>query len=156
MAEQLTTKFLTDGCKLAPGEHDSGRRSDNLVEIVILYIHVVDRVMFMMFGPNLRGEVVDRLVGESVTQLIERYVAPTNVDTFGRTFFATGNQRALEYAECSDLVPGDGEAETVFMRATKILTREGDPASAGQWLCTVLPDLMLDPIMKILKADDID
>ncbi len=111
------------GKRFGVGFRDGNVAPQFLVEVIVFYMHLIDRLAFVHLGVEKREVFGDRFIVAVVKELLRELSREVSADEFGRTLRDTYNQRQTQYARYKALIP-DKDAplkDTLYWEFSKIL-----------------------------------
>ena len=92
-------------------------------EVVVFYMHLVDRSAFAHLGATKRKIFMDRFVLAVVREVLRELSKEISADDFGEALRDTYNRRQTQYAEYKTLMPEKDEPPkgTLYWEFSKIL-----------------------------------
>jgi hypothetical protein len=96
--------------------------SQFIIEVMVFYMHLVDRAAFAHLGAAGRLTFIDRFV-ETVSKESLRDLKGVPADDFERSLRNTYNRRQMQCAKYASLVPKEGEPpkDTLYWEFSKVL-----------------------------------
>jgi hypothetical protein len=94
-----------------------------VIEIVVFYMHLVDRLAFTHLGATKRALFGDRLIVAVVKELLRRLPKEVSADQFGNALRDTYNRHQIEYTRYKVLIPkkDDPLKDTLYWEFSKVL-----------------------------------
>ena len=131
---------------------ESSKALDFLVELLVFYMHLIDRLAFANLGPAKRKVFSDRLVLAAVKELRPRLSKEISADDFCNSLRDTYNRRQTEYERYKVWIPKKAEPlkDTLFWEVSKILFNFFDNTNPATLMCF---DLALWDTTKVLLYD---
>jgi hypothetical protein len=112
------------------GKFDNGIefRSENtttqfLIEVIVFYMHLVDRLAFAHLSEATREIFCDRFVVAMVREVLRELARDISADEFVNALRDTHNRRQMEYARYKALIPREDEPQkdTLYWEFSKVL-----------------------------------
>jgi len=105
------------------GFRDSHAVPQFIIEVIVFYMHLVDRLAFLHFGPAKREAFGDRFIVTVVKEFLQQMSRELSADALGTALRDTYNRRQIEYATYKVLIPekGDPLKDTLYWEFSKIL-----------------------------------
>jgi hypothetical protein len=93
-----------------------------VIEVVVFYMHLVDRLAFAYLGAARRGTFADRFT-EAVLHAMLAGLRSTPPEALGRALLDTYNRRQIQYARYKVLIPKEKEPlkDTLYWEFSKVL-----------------------------------
>jgi hypothetical protein len=94
-----------------------------MIEVLVFYMHLVDRTAFADLGASQRKSFMNRFVVAVFKELSRELRNDVLADQFGETLRNTYSRRQSEYAACTSLSPPEGQPPkgTLYWEFSKIL-----------------------------------
>jgi hypothetical protein len=126
-----------------------------IIEVMVLYMHLVDRQVQAHLGPTNRDPFMDRFV-ETVLRESTAGLASVPANNFGRTLRDVYNRRQMEYTKYRLLLPEkDGILKnTLYWEFSKILfgfVDDSSPVTLGSLniLVAHVSSAMMNSVLKV-------
>lgn len=105
------------------GFRQENTKTQFVIEAIVFYMHLVDRLAFARLGAARRNMFLDRLAIAVVKELVRQLSKRASADDLDRTLRDTYNRRQIEYARYKILFPENGEPlnNTLVWEFSKIL-----------------------------------
>jgi hypothetical protein len=150
IVEELETRF---GLGLR-----NGSEQQFATEVVVFYMHIVDRLAFRHLGPKRRqvfGDCFVLKVIEEFLRIPEKGIDPA---AFASQLKDTYNRRQIEYARYGELIPAkeDPPKDTLFWEFNKILfafINDTNPVTL-LFLNLFVVDISLE-LLKVIKVEEV-
>lgn len=130
-----------------------------IIEFVVFYMHLVDRVAFTHLGADKRQKFADRFVGAVRKELLKEMIPVPGYD-LGTMLRDTYNMRQTQYERYRVPMPKKDEPlkDTLFWEFSKLLlfscTDDTNPATLA-YLNILVADFTRIMMNKALKLDDV-
>lgn len=140
------------------GFRDSNAVPQFLIEIIVFYMHLVDRRAFAHLGAVKRQEFADRFVLAVMREAL-REVKLVPVDDFGGALRDTYNRRQMKYARYKELLPSKDEPlkDSLCWEFSKILFgffEDENPATL-MFLSALVADLTKVMLINAMKVEEV-
>ena len=94
-----------------------------IIEVIVFYMHLVDRMAFGHFDKVKRETFGDRFIVAVVKEILRGLSKDLSADEFGKALRDTYNRRQIQYARYKVLIPKKDEPlkDTLYWEFSKIL-----------------------------------
>jgi len=105
------------------GFRDGSTALQFIIEVIVFYMHLVDRMAFAHFGAAKRETFGDRFVVAVVREMVRELSKDLSPDECGQTLGDTYNRRQIQYAKYKVLIAkkDDPLKDTLYWEFSKIL-----------------------------------
>ena len=138
---------------------ESSKALDFLIELLVFYMHLIDRLAFANLGPAKREVFGDRFVAAVVKELQRGLSKELSADDFCNALRDTYNRRQTDYERYKVWIPKkDGPLkDTLFWEASKILFAFFDDTNPATLVCFSLAvcdttTVMLKDVLKVTEV----
>jgi hypothetical protein len=138
---------------------DSNIAPQFVIEFIVFYMHLVDRMAFAHLGAAKREAFGDRFIVAVVKEFLEEISREMSADTLGNALRDTYNRRQLQYAKYKVLIPkkDDPLNNTLYWEFSKILFNfldDTNPATL-MFLNLLVADMTKIMLNDALKVDEV-
>ena len=158
-ASEAATLIVEDLRKrFAVGLREASSSQQFVIEIVVFYMHMVDRLAFQYLGPYRREVFADRLNIAVIKEFLCSRNKEVDAAEFAEHLKDAYNRRQREYAQYKDLIPMKDQPPkgTLFWEFSSILfgfMDDSNPATlVSLYLFTI--DVSLE-LMKVMKIEEV-
>ena len=138
------------------GFRDGSIAPQFIIEVIVFYMHLVDRLALAHFGVEKREVFGDRLIVAIVKEILRELGKDVSADDFGKALRDTYNHRQIQYARYKVLIPPKDEPlkDTLYWEFSKILfgfLYDTNPATLIflNFLVTDMTKVMLNDALKV-------
>lgn len=105
------------------GFRDSNAAPQFIIEVIVFYMHLVDRLAFAHLGAAKQETFGDRFVVAVEKEVLRELCEEVSADDFAQALRDTYNHRQMQYARYKVLIPAKGEPlkDTLYWEFSKIL-----------------------------------
>jgi hypothetical protein len=135
---------------------DSSMAPQFVIEVIVFYMHLVDRLAFAHFGAVKRGTFSDRFIVAVVKEFLREMSRDLSADSLGNSLRDTYNRRQIQYAKYKTLIPQkDGPLkDTLYWEFSKVLfgfLDDANPATLTflNLLVVDMTRMMLDDALRV-------
>ena len=130
-----------------------------IIEVIVFYMHLVDRLAFAHLGAAKRQVFGDRFIVAVVKEMLRELSKEISADDFGKALRDTYNRRQMEYARYRVLIPAKDEPlkDTLYWEFSKILfgfLDDENPATL-MFLNLFVVDMSDALLTKAMKAEEV-
>ena len=130
-----------------------------IIEVIVFYMHMVDRLAFAYLGAAGRKVFGDRLIVAVVKEVLQELSREVSADDFGSTLRGTYNRRQKEYARYRVLIPEKEQPlkDTLYWEVSKILfglLNDENPATL-MFVNVLVADMVKIALYDTLKVEDV-
>jgi hypothetical protein len=138
---------------------DSSTAPQFVIEVIVFYMHLVDRMAFAHFGAVKRETFGDRFIVAVVREFLQETSRELSADSLGKALRDTYNRRQIHYATYKVLVPkkDDPLKDTLYWEFSKILfgfLNDTNPATL-MFLNLVVVDMTKIMVNDVLKVEEV-
>lgn len=130
-----------------------------IIELIVFYMHLVDRLAFAYFGATGRKIFGDRLTVAVVKEILRGLSQELSADDFGRSLRDTYNRRQKEYARYKMLMPEKDKSlkDTLYWEVSKVLfgLLDGENPATLVFLNILVADMANITLYDALKVEDV-
>jgi hypothetical protein len=120
-----TSSFIMEelGKRYNIGFRDEHSAQQFLIEVIVFYMHLVDRLAFAHLGAAKRQVFGDRFIVAVVKEVLRQLSKEISADDFGGLLRDTYNRRQVEYAQFRVPIPKKDEPlkDTLYWEFSKIM-----------------------------------
>jgi hypothetical protein len=133
-ATEIATMIVEEVAKVSPVTFRDGSALQFAVEIIVFYMHLVDRMAFAHLLPAERKIFGDRFIVAVVKETLRELSRDVSADDFGDVLRDTYNKRQMQYARYGVFISGHDQPlkDTLYWEFSKILFglfKEQNPAT---------------------------
>ena len=153
-----TASFIMEelGKRFNVGFRDRSWVPQFIIEVIVFYMHLVDRLAFAHLGLGGREKFADQFEIAVVKEVLRELNPELSADDFGGKLRDTYNRRQMEYAKCKALIPNKDEPpkNTLLWEFSKVLfgfLDDENPATLIflNMLVADLTNVMLNDALKV-------
>jgi hypothetical protein len=130
-----------------------------IIEVIVFYMHLVDRLAFVHFGAEKREVFGDRFVVAVMKEFLHRMSRELSADDLGKRLRDTHNRRQLQYGAYKVLIPEKAEPlkDTLYWEFSKIVFGFFDDSNPATLIHInmMIADLTKLMLYDALKVEDV-
>jgi hypothetical protein len=147
------------GKRFDVGFRDRNTVPQFIIELIVFYMHLVDRLALAHLGAAKRQVFGDRFIVAVVKEMLRELSKEISADDFGKALRDTYNRRQMEYARYRVLIPAKDEPlkDTLYWEFSKILfgfLDDENPATL-MFLNLLVVDMSDALLTKAMKAEEV-
>ena len=147
------------GKRFNVGFRDRSWAPQFVIEVIVFYMHLVDRLAFAHLGLGGREKFADQFEIAVMKEVLRDLNPELSADDFGGKLRDIYNRRQMEYAKCKDLIANKGEPlkNTLYWEFSNVLfglLDDQNPATLV-FLIMLVTDLTNIMLIDALKVDEV-
>lgn len=156
-----TAAIITEelGKRFNVGFRDGNGAPQFIIEVIVFYMHLVDRLAFAHLGAARCEAFGDRFVVAVVKEVLRELDKEVPADDFGQALRDTYNRRQVQYAGYKVLIPAKNEPlkDTLYWEFSKVLCGfldDQNPATL-MFLNLLIADLTKVVLTDAMKVEEV-